>query len=140
MHDLKRTLERAKTAAFFDEVQRKIATSEEEVLEAAKQLSVDKRTRLRRYGEGAAVGAAAFPVMSLAGNLAGAAAGPRGQRAEMARQALRKAVSRPELASNVTRGVLGGGGVQAARDGLELGRAKKTVQGFLSSHGVGDDQ
>ena len=126
---LEQLIHKTKMSAFV-----KAAVSADEALDAAKMLSVDKKTRVRRYAESGAIGGAAYPVISAAGEVAGALAGPKGQRLQHAASAARKAFSRPEVAKSVTRGVLGGGGIQAIREGVEIGKAKKTVKGFLDQH------
>lgn len=126
---LQRLIEKTKMAAFSDTV--KQAVSEDEALDAAKMLSVDKKTRLRRYAEGGAIGGVAYPGIAAAGEAAGALASHGPGKLRAAGAAVRATLKRPDLAKSVTRGVLGGGGVQAIREGVELGRAKKTVSNFV---------
>jgi len=131
---LAKLIEKTKMSSFAEAV--KQAVSADEALDAAKMLSVDKKTRIRRYAEGGAIGGAAYPLVNAAGEAAGALAGHSSSgKVRAVGSALQKSFKRPELARNVTRGALGGGGVQAIRDGVELGRAQKTVQNFLHQHG-----
>lgn len=110
----------------------KLAVSDEEALEAARALSEPPSSRARRYAQGAGVGAVASPAMEVAGNAAKALAGGKGVRgaAAAAKDSLRKT----ELARFVTKGVLGGGAVQAMRENVQLSSAKKTVEDYLKEH------
>jgi len=133
IHEL---IERSKQQGFADGVKK--AVSEDEALDAAKMLSTKGRTR--RYVEGAAIGAAVNPAMRAIGRGVEAATNaPRGMgswRAGLARAAV-KGVSRGELTRHVVEGGLAGGGVQAIREGVELGKAKKTVRNFISERSGG---
>lgn len=121
--------------AFFDQV--KLAVSEEEALEAAKALSESRRSRLNRYGTGAAIGAASYPMVSLAGEaVKGFVAAPKHHRLRGALKSVRQATDLPDVAKNVTRGTLGAGAVQALRENVQLQSAKKTYEDFLREHGA----
>lgn len=122
-------------AAFIDELE-KISVSEEEAIDAAKMLSESKRSRTKRYVQSAGVGAVATPLVSVAGDVAKAVAGPKGQRMTAVKGVLREGFSRPELAKQVTRGIAGGGALQALRENVQLHQAKKTYSDFLREHGA----
>jgi len=116
--------------AFVESV--KVAVSDEDALEAAKALSESTGSRARRYAQGAGIGAVASPAMEVAGNAAKALAGGKGLRG--AASAARDTVRKPELARFVTKGVLGGGAVQAVRENVQLSNAKKTVSDYLKEN------
>jgi len=122
-------------SSFFDEV--KLAVSEEEALDAAKALSESRRSRLKRYGQGAAIGSVSYPAVGLAGEaVKGLVAAPKGQRLKGAVKGLRDAANLPDMAKNVTRGALGASAVQALRENVQLQSAKKTYEDFLREHGA----
>lgn len=122
-------------ASFFDEV--KVAVSEEEAVDAAKALSESRRSRLKRYGQGALIGATAYPVVGVTGEaVRGFVAAPKGQRLRGAAASVRDASRLSNLAGSVTRGALGAGAVQALRENVELQSAKKTYKDFLREHGA----
>lgn len=122
-------------SSFFDEV--KLAVSEEEALDAAKTLSESRRSRLVRYGTGAAIGSTSYPVVGLAGEaVKGFVAAPKGQRLKGATKGLRDAANLPDIAKSVTRGALGASAVQALRENVQLQSAKKTYKDFLRQHGA----
>jgi hypothetical protein len=117
---------------FFDEM--KLAVSEEEALEAAKALSEPERQRTKRYAISGAIGGVASPVIGFAGEAAKALAGPKGGRLSGVVKAFHAERALPELSKNVTKGVLGGGAVQALREHVQLQEAKKKYQDFLKEH------
>lgn len=126
---LQSLIDRSKQAGFSDRIKK--AVSEEEAIEAARRLSENRKNRVRRYVESGTIGGAAYPIISAAGEAAGALAGRGPGRFAAAGRAAAKVMNRTDLAKNVTRGMLGGGGVQAMREGVELGKAKKTVSSFI---------
>lgn len=103
-----------------------------EALDAARTLQQDPRTRLARYRNAAVTGGALKPVVHGIGRVAEAVAtAPRGGRlAAVGRAAVR--TSRGELAKHVAEGAVGGGGIRAVQEGLEVGQAKKKVTKFLN--------
>lgn len=117
-------------SAFVEEVKR--AVDEEEALEAAKKLTYGSKGRARRYGATAAIGGALAPVVTLGGNFAEAAATKGVRRGAV--DAVKKTFTKPSIARDVARGALGGGVIQASREGVELGRAKRTVNTFIEQH------
>jgi hypothetical protein len=127
-------IEASKRKGFLDRIKK--AVSEDEALDAAKMLST--KGRLRRYVEGGLIGGMSYPVISAASEAAKgftAHSGPGKLRA--ARAAARAVLKGPEIAKSVTRGVMGGGVIQAVREGIELGRAKKTVRQFIDERTKG---
>lgn len=114
-------------AGFSDRIKK--AVSEDDALDAAKMLST--KGRARRYVEGGVIGGAAYPLTAAAGEVAGALAGHGSGKLRAAGAAAKATFKRPELAKSVTRGALGGGVIQAVREGVELGRAKNTVRSFV---------
>lgn len=129
--------DRARHGGFADRIKK--AVSEDDALHAAKTLTHSKG-RVRRYVEGGAIGGLANPALRAAGRGIEAAVnapkGSGGWRAGFARAAI-KSVNKGEMARHITEGALAGGGVQAIREGVELGRAKKTVKNFLSERRAG---
>ncbi len=123
--------------AFLRELTKLSSISDEEAVDAAKALSESSGSRVRRYASSAAVGAVASPLIGAAGELAAAVAGPRGTRMRAAKNALRKSLSRPELAKRVATGVLSGGALQAVRENVQLSKARKTYEDFLHEHSRG---
>lgn len=121
-------------AAFFDEVS-KLAVSEEEAIDAAKQLSESRSRRIKRYATSAGIGAVASPTISLAGHGVAAALSPRGQRLARLKDAY-KGGFKPEIGRQVATGTLSGGALQAVRENVQLQQAKKTYQDFLREHGA----
>lgn len=103
-----------------------------EALDAARTLQQDPRTRVARYRNAAVTGGALKPVVHGIGRIAEAVAtAPRGGRlAAVGRAAVR--TSRGELAKHVAEGAVGGGGIRAVQEGLEVGQAKKKVTKFLN--------
>lgn len=127
-----------KQAAFYDELS-KLAmgqVSDEEAIDAAKQLSVDPRTRARRYAESGVVGGALNPVVNATGTFVqGVVEGGKGRRLASGLAAAGKKLRGGEVAGQVTKGLLGGMAVQAGREGLRLQEAKDTYQRFMQQHG-----
>lgn len=122
-------------SSFFGSV--KMAVSEEEAIEAARALSEDRKSRLKRYATGAGIGVTSYPFVNIASEaVKGFTAGAPGKRLSSAAKAVRAASSAPELAKNVTRGGLGAGAVQALRENVQLQGAKKTYESFLREHGA----
>jgi hypothetical protein len=116
----------------------KKAVSDDEALDAAKMLS--QKGRVRRYAEHGAIGGLAYPIIGAAGDAAGRVAEHAGSgKLRAAGTAARAALRAPELVKNVTRGVLSGGVVQAAREGVEVGKAKKTVRSFIEERKTASD-
>lgn len=131
IHEL---IEASKSKGFADRMKK--AVSEDEALDAAKMLSV--KGRARRYAEGAAIGGITYPVVSAAGELAkGVTAHTGSGKVKAGITAARAALARPEVAKSLTRGALGGGVIQAVREGVELGKAKKTVRSFIDERTKG---
>jgi hypothetical protein len=131
IHEL---IERSKQKGFSDRL--KHAVSEDEALDAAKMLSV--KGRARRYAEGATIGGASYPLIAAAGEAAKTVAEHSGSgRLRAVGAAARGALKAPEVARSVTRGALGGGVIQAVREGVEMGRAKKTVKKFVNERTKG---
>lgn len=125
---IKKLIERSHTSGFADRIKK--AVSEDDALDAAKLLS--KKGRIRRYVEGGAIGGATYPLVSAAGEAAKGFAAHAGQgKLRAAAHAAKSMLKTPEVAKSVTRGVMGGGVIQGVREGVELGRAKSTVDGFL---------
>jgi hypothetical protein len=125
---IKKLIERSYQSGFADRIKK--AVSDDEALEAARLLS--KKGRVRRYVEGGAIGGATYPLVSAAGEAAKGFVAHSGQgRVRAAAHAAKAVLKSPEVAKSVTRGVLGGGVIQGVREGVELGRAKNTVDGFL---------
>lgn len=125
-------IEKSRLSGFSDRIKK--AVSEYEALDAAKRLSEGRKSRLRRYAEGGAIGGMANPVLRAVGRGVEAAVNaPTGSRVGKAVAAIR-GTTRGELARHLTEGALAGGGVQAIREGVELGRAKKTVKQFIDNH------
>lgn len=121
-------IEKSRQKGFADRIKK--AVSDDEALDAAKLLS--NKGRARRYAEGAGIAATVNPVMRMVGKGVEAAANARGGgRAGMARAAI-KGITRGELSRHVVEGALAGGGVQAIREGVELGKARKTVKNFVA--------
>ena len=112
--------------------------SDFEALDAAKIVSEPTSRRIQRYATGAAIGAGTSPVVTLAGNVAGALGthakdlATPGRRGAAVLDAARLALTRPQLAKDVARGVVTGAGVQAIREGVQRQQAKKTVTSYLS--------
>lgn len=131
--DITKLIERTKQTGFADRIKK--AVSDDEALEAARLLTQKRKGRLHRYAESGAIGALANPAIRAVGRGVEAAVGaPKGMgawRGGFARAAM-KNVNRGELARQLTEGGLAGGGVQAIREGVELGKAKKTVQRFTT--------
>lgn len=118
-----------------------VKVSNTDVLNAARTLSESKGSRLRRYGSGAAIGAATAPAVTLSGNVAEvlgtAAKNLHGGRKAAIGAAVARSLSRPQLAKDVAKGVVTGSGVQAIREGVELRHAKKTVSNYLRGNRAG---
>lgn len=131
---LQTVIDRLKKAELEGFVTRlKAAVSEEEAIDAAKLLSQKRKDRVQRFAEGGTIGALASPVMRAAGRAAEAVVstpGGIGKRMTAAGKASLRTTP-GELVRHVTEGGLAGGGVQAIREGVELGKANKTVQSFL---------
>lgn len=129
-----------KQAAFFDELT-KLATgavSDEEAIDAAKQLSVDPRTRARRYVESGVVGGALNPLVNASGEFAKNFTEHQGSlkaRALHGVAGAAKKLGKGEVAGTATKGLLGGMAVQAGREGLRLQEAKDTYRRFMQQHG-----
>lgn len=126
-------IEKTRQSGFADRIKK--AVSEDEALDAAKRLSEGRKSRVRRYAEGGVIGGLVNPALRAAGRgveaVVNAPKGSGGWRVGFARAAV-KGVSKGELARHLTEGALAGGGVQAIREGVELGKAKKTVKSFVS--------
>ncbi len=121
-------IEASKRKGFADRIKK--AVSEEEALDAAKMLSTKGRTR--RYAEGGLIGGTTYPLVSAAGEMAkGVAAHSGSGKLRAGVTAARSALKGPEVAKSLTRGAFGGGVIQAVREGLEMGKAKKTVRQFV---------
>lgn len=118
-------------SAFFDELSKEAETSEADALEAARVLSMSPAARYKRLGASGAVVSVAYPSVSLVGELAAAAASPKGSRVKVMKAAIDKIVARPELTKQITRGVLGGSVIQGLREGVQLSQAKKTYKNFI---------
>lgn len=126
IHEL---IERSRQKGFGDRLKK--AVDEDEAMDAAKLLSEKGRTR--RYAEGGAIGGIAAPLVSAAGEAARGFAAHVGQgKVRAALEAGKAALKGPELAKAVTSGALGGGVIQAVREGVELGKAKRKVQDFIN--------
>lgn len=109
----------------------KKAVEEDEALDAAKLLS--QKGRMRRYAEGGAIGGITYPLVNAAGEAAKGFAAHAGQgKLRAAAHAAKAVLTKPELAKNITRGTLGGGVIQAVREGVEMGKAKRKVRDFIS--------
>lgn len=103
-----------------------------EALDAAKVLDQDPRTRMARYRNAAMTGGALKPLVHGVGRAAEAVAtAPRGQRIVAGGRALVRS-SRGELAKHVAEGAIGGGGIKAVQEGLEVGQAKKKITRFVN--------
>lgn len=103
-----------------------------EALDAARTLQQDPRTRVARYRNAAVTGGTLNPVVRGIGRAAERmATAPRGQRLAAGAKGL-LATNRGELARHVAEGAVGGGGVRAVQEGLEVGQAKKKVTKFLN--------
>lgn len=112
--------------------------------EQAAQVLQRSRGRMSRYRDAMLAGGALRPIVRGVSNaVESAVAAPKGQRW---RAALRGTVDastgkdvkgfsavfrKPQLARDVVEGGLGGAVVNAGREGLELGRARRTAQAFL---------
>lgn len=132
-------LEKPLFAAFVDELQ-KIAVSEEEALDAAKLLSQDPRSRVRKYVDAGAVGAVLNPAVDTTGHFVkGFVDTNGGLKARLAGGAseIGKKMTLGEAARGVHRGLFGGMAVQAGREGFQLHRAQDTYQRFMREHGGG---
>lgn len=104
-----------------------------EALDAARVLEQDPRTRFQRYRNAALTGGTLNPVVRGIGRAAEALVmAPKGQRLRKAGRALLP-TNRGELARQVTEGVVGGGGVRAAQEGLEIGQARRKVVNYLNT-------
>lgn len=127
-------IEASKRKGFSDRIKK--AVSEDEALDAAKMLST--KGRARRYVEGGMIGGASYPIISAAGEAAkGLTAHSGSGKLRAAGAAARAVLKGPEVAKSVTRGAMGGGVIQAVREGVELGRAKKTVRQFIDERTKG---
>lgn len=103
-----------------------------EVLDAANVLEQDPRTRMQRYRNSAVAGGVLKPVVHGVGRAAERMAlAPKGQRLQAGVRGLVSA-NRGDLAKHITEGVVGGGAIRAAQEGLEIGQAKKKVRSFLN--------
>ena len=121
-------IELGKQAGFEDRL--KQAVSDEGALDAARQLTEGGRGRKQRYAEAGAIGGALAPGITLGGNVAKNVA-RFGFKGKALQAAARASFSKPHVASDVARGVLGGAAFQAGREGLQLHHAKKTVDEFI---------
>lgn len=128
--NIAKLVERTKSAAFTERVKQALV-SDEEALEAARLLS--SKGKARKYVEGGVIGGALSPAVSFGGNLAESVARKGFNRRALA-SATAETFSKPRLAGSVARGALGGGVIQAVREGVELGKAKRTVREFLKQH------
>lgn len=105
--------------------------------EQAAQVLQRSRGRLGRYRDAMLAGGALKPLVRGIGNAAEAAAvAPRGQRLRAAWRGVGSTkgfttFAKPQLVRDVVEGGLGGAVVNAGREGLELGRAKRTARAFL---------
>jgi hypothetical protein len=119
----------------IERLRKKTAAAEvrvNEALDAARTLQQDPRTRVARYRNAAMTGGTLNPVVRGIGRAAERmATAPRGQRLAAGAKGL-LATNRGELARHVAEGVVGGGGVRAVQEGLEVGQAKKKVTKFLN--------
>lgn len=116
--------------AFFATLKAAAEVSDVEALDAARLISEPARRRAQRYATGGVIGAATAPVVTMAGNLAEAAARP-GQRGAALAHAARTALARPQIAKDVARGVVTGAGVQAIREGVQRQQAKRVVTDYI---------
>lgn len=107
--------------------------SDEEALEAAELLS--KKRSPFRYLDAGAVSGALSPAIQAAGRGTQALVDAKKGRWGAARRALTD-TSKGELAKNVLQGTLFGSGIAAAREGVQLSRAKNTYENFLKQHGT----
>lgn len=121
-------IDRGKHTGFADRMKK--AVSEEGALDAARTLTESHRGRKQRYAESAAIGGALAPGITFGGNLAKGIA-RSGFKAKALQSAARASFSKPQIASDVVKGMLGGGAFQATREGLQLHHAKKTVDEFI---------
>lgn len=108
---------------------------DEIALDAAKALSKDTKTRVRRYAENSALSGVAAPLIT------GTARGVKGlldAKQGRWREAVKgiKDTTRGGLASDAVRGAMTGAVLTGGRDQLELHHARNTVKDYLRQHGV----
>lgn len=104
-----------------------------EEAELAAQTLQKGQGRVQRFRDAVAVGSAGSPLVRGMGRAMEAGVNaPRGQRLRHAATAFAK-TNRGELARHVVEGGLGGAAVNASREGLELGRARRKAMDFLRS-------
>lgn len=108
------------------------AVSADEALDASRVLESHPKNRIAGYRDAAIVGGAGNPLVRAAGRAASAAAAPgsKGKRLAAAAKGF-ASTDRSQLAQHMTEGVLGGGALKAVQGGLEVGRAKRKIMGFL---------
>lgn len=120
-----------------------LAPSVEDAEQAAQVLQ-RSRGRMSRYRDAMIAGGTLRPLVRGIGNaVESAVAAPRGQRFSAALRGtvaggkdvkgFSAAFRKPQLARDVVEGGLGGAVVNAGREGLELGRARRTAQAFLQN-------
>jgi hypothetical protein len=126
--------ESAKMSAFADELRKMADISDIDVQEAATKL---QRPRpWRTIGQTATMAGAAAPVIDAGGKFTrGFVDAHGGLRARLAGGASAVgALTSGEVAAKALTTGLGGGVIAAAKEGIDLHRARKTVQGYLDQH------
>jgi hypothetical protein len=104
-----------------------------DALDAAKTLEAVPKSRSAKYRDAGAVGGAMSPLVRAVGRATeGAALARPGGRLRGAIEGVRR-TNRGELARHVTEGALGAGGVRAVQEGVEVGKAKRTIHSYLRS-------
>lgn len=112
---------------------KKAEVSTREALDAAKVLDTDPKTRFQRYRDGTVIGGTMSPVVRAVGRgVEAAVMAPKGQRLRAISRGFTN-TNKGELARHVTEGVIGGGGVKAVQEGLEVGRARKKLVQYIGS-------
>ncbi len=128
-------MKKAQAHGFLDELS-KLAVSDDEAIEAAKELSINPKSRAKAYADSTMVGGTLAPAIDAIGRMGKAVGDAKGGKRLAAGRAAIKAMTGGDVLKSALVGGLGGTSVQAGREGVSFQHAKKTYKKFMAERGA----